>query len=377
MRRCAKRFAAFLLAVGAVLSTGPALAFTDTSHMIAAEGAYQELSRSEAGRKVRDQIVAILRKATDDLGNDRSPSFDKDSGLAALRAAWEKADATLSDGHALFLVAAIWPDAIRRSKTRYDHGEYHYIDIPYERNGGKAPAAQNPINPDGTVRENNAVYWFNAQMDVVGKALKKKAADCDAGDAAAVCWVLHLAGDLHQPLHAVSLYDGGVKKFKYFKLDANKRQDVEQWADLGAEGDRGGNLFFVEEPKSSAAKQLHRRWDDWASFATPPLENAETQFPSRLKIAVDEAEKMRATAVSANKAKVLDPLKWALESNELAKTVAYAGIAPFTGVPPGEKEPTGIAPDAKYDETMVSTCRQQLALAGHRLAGAIEAAGKP
>ena len=52
------------------------------------------------------------------------------------------------------------------------------------------------------------------------------------------CWLFHLVGDVHQPLHTVSLF-----KTKY------------------PDGDRGGNLVFVRAKRSGAILDLHQLWD--------------------------------------------------------------------------------------------------------------------
>ena len=54
-----------------------------------------------------------------------------------------------------------------------------------------------------------------------------------AEKAVALCWVLHLMGDIHQPLHTGSLYSSGVF----------------------ADGDRGGNGIPTDDGS------LHIRWD--------------------------------------------------------------------------------------------------------------------
>jgi hypothetical protein len=54
----------------------------------------------------------------------------------------------------------------------------------------------------------------------------------------ALCWIFHLVGDLHQPLHAASLYSPAFP-----------------------DGDRHGTRFFVRPPHGDEAVSLHYFWD--------------------------------------------------------------------------------------------------------------------
>jgi hypothetical protein len=65
-----------------------------------------------------------------------------------------------------------------------------------------------------------------------------RAGNDDAEKAIGVCWLLHLVGDLHQPLHAVSYYD-----------------------EEHPNGDKGGNGFFVRAKEGGAVINLHQFWD--------------------------------------------------------------------------------------------------------------------
>jgi hypothetical protein len=53
--------------------------------------------------------------------------------------------------------------------------------------------------------------------------------------AIAVCWVFHLGGDVHQPLHTVALFSADY-----------------------SQGDRGGNLVWVRAQPGGAILNLHR-----------------------------------------------------------------------------------------------------------------------
>src|SRR5437667_103063 len=76
-------------------------------------------------------------------------------------------------------------------------------------------------------------------------ALKQRASDLQTRTAAAedravaVCWIFHLVGDIHQPLHNVAYFSS---------------------APAFVQGDRGGNKFGV---RADGRKwNLHAFWDD-------------------------------------------------------------------------------------------------------------------
>jgi hypothetical protein len=52
-------------------------------------------------------------------------------------------------------------------------------------------------------------------------------------------YLIHVIGDIHQPLHAVTLYDDG----KFFK------------------GDMGGNLYLINYTSPYDIDNLHKLWD--------------------------------------------------------------------------------------------------------------------
>src|SRR5207248_2009698 len=60
-----------------------------------------------------------------------------------------------------------------------------------------------------------------------------------------LCWLLHLVGDAHQPLHDVSLYSKAYPVAK----DPGK-----------SSGDQGGNLIYVATADNPSTN-LHSYWD--------------------------------------------------------------------------------------------------------------------
>jgi hypothetical protein len=57
-----------------------------------------------------------------------------------------------------------------------------------------------------------------------------------------LCWLIHLLGDIHQPLHVATLVDVRVPELQH--------------------GDDGGNKLAIRTDRGAAPRQLHVFWDD-------------------------------------------------------------------------------------------------------------------
>lgn len=199
-----------LVMAGALfLAAGPGSAWNRGGHMVMGAITYDELRGSDPDTVAR--VVAILRQ---------HPQYE--SRWKAQLAGMGEQD----QGRYLFMLAARWPDDIRGDKA-FDHPMWHYIDYPYRPPG--QPASVPAPAPDAE----NLVAAFQRNVAVVQSAAP------DAEKAVALCWIFHLVGDAHQPLHTVSLF---TTQFP--------------------EGDRGGNLFFIRpDPANPATQNLHAYWD--------------------------------------------------------------------------------------------------------------------
>jgi hypothetical protein len=317
----------FLAAAAAViLAPVRATAWNDAGHKTIALFAYRELDDG-----TRAKLIKILEK---------HPHYDiflkKGQPQGVDRGEW------------LVMQAATWPDWVRPKKKhprpeieKYHHGPWHYIDKPFVLPGEK--------KLDEAALEPKAPHVVSALGDCVAE-LKKPATTEQEAQARAVtlCWLLHLVGDIHQPLHAAQLYSDQFPP---------------------PEGDRGGNYFFV--PNSKHIPELHAYWD---SLLGRDARSA----------AVDlVAEDLRHTRAFTRKAlkKYLAKTAfagWAAESHYYARKLAYldgqlkgVSIAP---APDGRHEVGHVAPlTADYERNAVNAARRRGALAGHRLADQLTA----
>ena len=184
-------------------------------------------------------------------------------------------------------------------------GSWHFVNIP-------VPAAANPgRRPDDVLTKACAERppCILTQIEHFTDQLKDKSLD-NRSRAIAVMFLVHLVGDLHQPLHAVA------------------RQN-----------DRGGNDVFVKV--GSHVGRLHQLWD---TYVVEPL----------------DAEDVYTTG-SAGKG---SPKTWAWESYEAALETAYAGIP----VQPSSFENPIPLPDPQYQAAATQAAKRRLHSASLRLA---------
>ena len=302
------------LAAALLWPAGQALAWWDEGHMQIAYVAYKKLTPA-----ARDRADALLK-----LNPDYS------SWIAGAPAGQEKLYA--------FVHAATWPDDIKMKTDYYDdqvtdstarqlvpyghlkHAYWHYKDTLLSADETPLP------RPDPV----DAV----SQLKLM---IAKLPANSDASDALrsySLSWMIHLVGDLHQPLHAIARYSAALP-------------------DKG--GDRGGNEVQVVAANGEKLP-LHFYWDR--------IFGGYSSVFGAIRDA-DQDSGLSAVAPDAGKAQIVDPATWAQESFELDKTVAYA--------PPvrADKQPAELT--REYETNARETARKQAALAAARLANLLEA----
>src|SRR5439155_1223701 len=150
----------------------------------------------------------------------------------------------------------------------------------------------------------------------------------------ALCWLTHLVGDVHQPLHCTTV----IKPLPNYTPPET--------------GDRGGNGFHLK----GLPNNLHAYWDDQIDMehAADPHHVPELTDPEigQHAHAIEQAFPL---ASFNGQEKMLDPGVWAKES------FALSGPA-YQNAMPGE------TPSAAYAMNAKSTAERRIALAGYRLA---------
>jgi len=312
LRRALGLAAAFAL-LWAGLTPPAARAWNSTGHMTVASIAYDSLTPATKAR-----VDALLQRHRDyALWMSQMPAGYTDKARFA------------------FMKASTWPDEIR--KTPDDRPLWHYEDIPIIAPGYTAdPIELLPIKP-------NAETQIIAESDVLASN-----AGTDAERAVALCWVEHLVGDVHQPLHATSLYSPLFPK-----------------GDKGGNGETLARGSVTGDPLLTAARprKLHSLWDDLLGNSKDP---ADIQ---KYAAALEAPAYAPATYPQLSTGKTVHD--WLLESNALAKSTVYQNSTlPMT---PGEGTKVTVALPPGYLAAAHTTANRQIALAGLRLAGTLNA----
>jgi hypothetical protein len=245
-----------------------------------------------------------------------------------------------------FVKAATWPDQIRSTYQEdgssppgaatdaqnigfsdcLKHRYWHFKDIPFSTDGTALEDAQEP-NALTQIRA------FSAALASSGTSDEIKSYD--------LAWLLHLVGDVHQPLHATS------------RFSASSRH-----------GDHGGNsvtLCVRGHSCSSRFNSLHAYWDDALGTGD--------SAGSALRLACVQNVQPGGHCLPTpdpDAVAIGEPGTWVQESFELARTVAYKRpIGPGRG-------PFYVT--ARYQAAVASTAENQVALAGARLAKLLNSA---
>ncbi len=308
----------------AVLGTGrpsAPLPWIDSGHRIIAAWTWAELTPAS-----RAKATELLRA---------HPRYQQDL-LAGLP---EGSSTEVTARHA-FLQAAVWPDTVRDlahpMRKTHNQPRWHYIDIPFAVDGVTAEVA---------------VAKGDGPRDVV-EAIRKSRADLvdaklpAAERAVALCWVLHLSGDLHQPLHACTMYSAVLPG-----------------------GDKGGNDCHVQKDAryDNTRFNLHFVWD--SLLGQYQSAEIDASLAAGLAQRGDLARRAFGTALTE-----LDPAAWAQESHALCRKHVYLD---------GELRPTPGSGDSKdrpkvlpkgYVENAERLAVQQAAKAAYRTADQLNAA---
>jgi hypothetical protein len=171
MRGLARFCGTLLLALA---MQGPAHAWSGPGHAAIAAMAYRQLPAES-----RQRFTDILRN---------HPSFafwkqDFDQGHFP---------AKLDLGMYLFIRASTWPDEIRHTTNPFNHPNWHFIDYPLQQTDFSTGPEPTP--------DDDILFGIKESQRVI-----QDASATPEARAAHLSWLIHLAGDIQQPLHCVSL----------------------------------------------------------------------------------------------------------------------------------------------------------------------------
>lgn len=210
-------------------------AWNDVGHLTVAHVAYDRLTEPE-----RNAVVEILKK---------HPHFD--NYLKAGR------PAGVSEVEWVFCRAATWSDFVRAPRNfhgdldshpvhKFHRGAWHFINFPYKAGEHRdSPPAPLPTQTDILKQLDRSIRVLNGSLaDDTDRA---ENVSVEANKAVRLCWVFHLIGDLHQPLHVTALVDN--QKFP-----------------PPHHGDQGGNKIAIRASRRSHPTKLHSYWDGLLGF---------------------------------------------------------------------------------------------------------------
>ncbi len=220
-----------------------------------------------------------------------------------------------------FMIMARWADDVR-DQRQYHHGSWHYINLSVV-----APADEQALQPP-TPDDDNIVAAIALNTDTI------RSDSSPADKAIALCWIAHLVGDIHQPLHAAQFF--------------NRKQ----WP----RGDKGGNNFYVRVHANRAIVNLHSLWDGLilGGQSYQAVSNMAVELRNRPEFARDELKELPIT----------EPATWAEESRTLAAEVAYQK-GNLIG---GNDRNNGPLLPAGYTDAAKAAAERRIVVAGYRLA---------
>jgi hypothetical protein len=281
-----------------------AFAWNGLGHKVIADIAWSQLDEV-----TRTQIVETLR---------RHPRYEVDF-LQQLPTDGE-------EGRSMFHLAATWADRIRGNKD-FDHPTWHYVDFPVFAGPERLVTFNRETEPMGDRTQWNVMQAIAYNRDVV------KSDALPADKAVAYCWLFHLVGDLHQPLHSTALVS---EKFN----DPNL-------------GDKGGNLVLVTN-----GRNLHSLWDGLLGRR------------EQVKDIAKEVDDLKTHTEWWKVDTKIDVPAWIAESHECCKAYVYSADILAAAEGPGGWAPLTL-PES-YLKAAGAHARERVVAAGLRLAAVLD-----
>ena len=292
-----------LLGFLALFLARSASAWNSFGHMMIAAVAYEQLTPATQAR------VAQLLRLNPDYPKwvARIPKEERDELAFVIAATW--ADSIKSEpGYTNDGDRPSGPEAARNIgyQDHLQHRYWHYVDLPFSQD-------HTPLQPAPTPNVQTQIAVFRKTLASHEASEELKSYD--------LVWLLHLVGDVHQPLHTVS-------RFTHSQPN----------------GDAGGNLVALcEKP---CRKELHAYWDDLPGTGKKAIvavrRAAHLPTPNERVGAID------------------DERQWIHESFLIAQNSVY--------IPPIGDGSGPFFVDRPYQSIAHRVARDRLALAGARLA---------
>jgi hypothetical protein len=307
--------------------TPPALGWDSVGHRITSAVALNYLNEEKRIRLI--EILAFHPRYQEDFLN-RIPDFVDQADEQDL-STW------------LLGQAAYWPDIARglasEDRARYNRPAWHFTDGAWLRGAAQTqgniylettPFATIAGEPPASIASETQAHNVVTAIDYNSRLLTNDQ-ESAPDRAIALCWVLHLIGDIHQPLHTGSLFT----------------------PTLFAEGDRGGNGI----PTGSSGN-LHGDWDRALRSGG---------FVENLPLVLNSIAGYENSTMAGIES---DSTVWMAESREILNLVVYSDAmrSAVQRADENSMELNELELSSEYITGMQNISRQRLGLAGYRLA---------
>jgi hypothetical protein len=294
-------FIVFLTSLSSLFAWG------SRGHMLIAAITYSQFSEEQ-----QNKAVEILKhhpyfetKWKDYCGEESNPNF----------------------GIYLFMQSSKWADAIKwkgNQNHKMSIPTAHYITyemrFSYDSTNQKTSLIEGPLvlnEPDIP----NVISQLKIEIEKVNDLSLSK-----EKRAMALSWVIHLIGDIHQPLHCASLFNETVPK-----------------------GDKGGNKSYVLV--DDEVKNLHGIWD-YAFFLKRDFD-----------FIINKAEEINKKFSESLPNLEYDPKAWSIESYNLAFEYAYLQGA----LNISHTKEKALPPPDDYIKNVEEIAGKQMVIAGYRM----------
>jgi hypothetical protein len=292
-----------------LLASAPVLAWSEETHMTTGAMAFDDIAATNP--ELLAQIKQII------LAHPHYKQLSAHAGAAQGSA----------KTRVIFEYLARWPDDM--NGTMYEHRDWHYeLRVVHGRTW---------LWP---FRNGNASEGFDINYRIFAD---KKAADVDR--AIALGWLLHIIGDIQQPLHA------GHQMTSAFSAT-----------------DEAGTKAFIRKDAAAQPTDLHQYWDKILDVAGPV--DATANFWSLRLPGLWSRAKI--TELSYPGLPQQQFSSWLDESMFLAKKYAYRGTL-IEATPVAADAPVAKQPEIRFAEEL---SKRRVATGGYRIADTIRMALK-
>ena len=332
---------AALVCAALLLFASTARAWNDAGHTTIDVLVYRNLSA-----ELRDKLDEILRA---------HPRYEQD----LLRGYEGPRDDRAARAEYAFAKAGTWPDMVRDrnnpASAVHHKGNWHYTDVPFFPFGGEDKFKGEPATPakPGEPYDSISAWEYN-----LARFHDESLPPPDR--AVALCWVLHIGADSHQPCHNTSLY-----------------------SEAHPTGDKGANEWLLMY--RGERRNLHSLWDGWIgndrslSFAqTRATEIANlhprAQFTAQVSTQISAQVSAQVSAGSSDQLAVTNIRDWVREGSRLAIEHVYLqGMITATPKKLADAEPNLPLPQVTdaYAKNATTLSLRQAALAAYRTANAL------